>query len=128
MQKVAQIAEGHRVLTDFPYVAAHSMQPEMLDPSVNHYLELGGHWSSQPVLNELRAGQFDYVIIGQSNGAPRSWRGLTLFSGSILSEVEKEYKPFCQAGRFIFYARPGQQLDTQSDSLLRESGCKKLQQ
>jgi len=31
-------------------------------------------------------------------------------------------------GRFIFYARPGQQLDTQSDSLLRESGCKKLQQ
>lgn len=128
MQTVAQIAEGHRVLTDFPYVAAHSLQPEMLDPSVNHYLELGGHWSSQPVLNELRAGRFDYVIIGQSNGAPRSWRGLTLFSGSILREVEKDYKPFCRAGRFIFYARPGQQLDTQSDSLLRESGCRKLQQ
>lgn len=126
MQKVAQIAEGRRVLTDFPYVAAHSLQPEMLDPSVNHYLELGRHWSSQPVLNELRAGQFDYVIIGQSNGAPRSWRGLTLFSGSILREVEKDYQPLCQAGRFILYGRQGQQLETQSDAaLLKESGCTK---
>lgn len=127
MQKLAQIAEGRRVLTDFPYVAAHSLQPEMLDPSVNHYLELGGHWSSQPVLNELRAGQFDYVIIGENNGAPRSWRGLTLFSGSILREVEKDYQPLCKSGRFIVYARPGQQLDAQSDSaLLKESGCRKL--
>lgn len=128
IQKVAQLAEGRRVLTDFPYVAAHSLQPEMLDPSVNHYLELGGHWSSQPVLNEIRTGQFDYVIIGESNGAPRSWRGLTLFSRSILREVEEDYQPLCQAGRFMVYARPGQQLDTQSDSaLLKESGCKKIQ-
>lgn len=127
IQKVAQLAQGRRVLTDFPYVAAHSLQPEMLDPSVNHYLELGGHWSSQPVLNEVRAGQFDYVIVGQSNGAPRSWRGLTLFSGSILREVEKDYQPLCQAGRFIIYARPGQQLETPSDgALLKEAGCKKL--
>lgn len=127
LQKVAQLAQGRRVLTDFPYVAAHSLQPEMLDPSVNHYLELGGHWSSQPVLNELRAGEFDYVIIGENNGAPRSWRGLTLFSGSILREVEKDYQPLCRSGRFVVYVRPGQQLDTQSDSaLLKESGCKKL--
>ena len=127
MQNLAQLARGRRVLTDFPYVEAHSLQPEMLDPSVNHYLELGGHWSSQPVLNELQAGQFDYVIIGQSNGSPRSWRGLTLLSRSILREVEKDYQPLCRSGRFIVYVRPGQQLDTQSDSkLLNESGCKKL--
>ncbi|HJT54523.1 MAG TPA: hypothetical protein VJ848_11780 [Candidatus Angelobacter sp.] len=127
MQKLAQLAKGRRVLTDFPYVAAHSLQPEMLDPSVNHYLELGGHWSSQPVLNELRTGRFDYVIIGESNGAPRSWRGLTLFSGSILREVEQDYRPLCQADRFIIYARPGAQFDTESNlALLKGSGCKQI--
>lgn len=127
VQKLAQLAKGRRVLTDFPYVAAHSLQPEMLDPSVNHYLELGGHWSSQPVLNELRTRLFDYVIIGESNGAPRSWRGLTLFSASILREVEQDYQPLCQADRFMIYARRGEQFNIQTDSaLLKGSGCKQI--
>jgi hypothetical protein len=127
MEKLAQLADGRRVLTDFPFVAAHSLQPEMLDPSVNHYLELGRHWSSQPVLNEIRTRQFDYIIIGESNGAPRSWRGLTLFSGSILLEVEQDYQPLCRADRFIIYARPGENSSTQKDTpLLRGSGCKQI--
>lgn len=127
MQKLTQLASGRQVLTDFPYVAAHSLQPEMLDPSVNHYLELGGHWSSQPVLNEVRNRQFDYVIIGESNGAPRSWRGLTLFSESILRQVEQEYQPLCQADRFVIYARPGVQPNAPKETaLLKESGCKQI--
>jgi hypothetical protein len=127
MQELAQLANGRRVLTDFPFVAAHSLQPEMLDPSVNHYLELGSHWSPQPVLNELRNRQFDYVIIGENNGVPRSWRGLTLFSRSILQEIEQDYQPLCEADRFVVYIRPGEKLDRQQDTLLlNDSGCKQI--
>src|SRR5205823_3737238 len=35
--QLAQGIESHRVLSDIPYVAAHGRQPELLDPSVNHY-------------------------------------------------------------------------------------------
>ena len=100
---LARLVQGRRVLTDFPYVAAHSKDPELLDPSVNHYLELAKHWSSQPVQRELQNHEFDYVIIGLNAGSPRSWRGLTLISKSILRKIEAEYQLACSADRFAVY-------------------------
>ncbi len=124
-QRLAQLAVGRRVLTDFPYVAAHSSKPELMDPSVNHYLELARHWSSKPVLDEIENQEFDYVIVGESGGRPRSWRGLTLFSSSILRDVEKEYRLFCRADRFAVYVPGKRQLNPPADeSAFQEAGCR----
>lgn len=123
-EKLAQLAVGRRVLTDFPYVAAHSSKPELMDPSVNHYLELARHWSSKPVLDEVESQEFDFIIVGESGGRPRSWRGLTLFSGSILRDVEKEYRLFCRADRFAVYIPEKRELTPPIDgTAFAQAGC-----
>lgn len=123
-EKLAQLAVGRRVLTDFPYVAAHSSKPELMDPSVNHYLELARHWSSKPVLDEIENQEFDFIIVGESGGHPRSWRGLTLFSGSILRDVEKKYRLFCRADRFAVYVPEKRQSRPPVDeSAFAQAGC-----
>lgn len=126
---LARLVQGRRVLTDFPYVAAHSQDPELLDPSVNHYLELAKRWSSQPVQRELENHEFDYVIVGLNAGAPRSWRGLTLISKSILRKIDAEYRLACSSDRFAVYVPAGH-----SDAFVSErqswaeAGCHALEQ
>jgi hypothetical protein len=121
---LTQSLQRHRILADVPYLSAHSQQPEMLDPSVNHYLELAGRWSSDRIQNELRAGAFDYVIIGASNGQIHQWRGLTLFSGLILREIEKDYRPYCVGPRMNVYVPHARVVDdpTVRDAL-KKAGC-----
>ncbi|MFI5103375.1 MAG: glycosyltransferase family 39 protein [Terriglobales bacterium] len=127
--ELAQIVRGHRVLSDFPYVSAHGAQPELLDPSVNHYLELARRWSPQPVLEEVKRQDFDFVIVGLSGGQPRQWRGLTLFSGSILREIASDYRLACASDRFAVYVPGSRATDSHSDSAaterrLQNLGCK----
>lgn len=122
--ELAALARGHRVLSDFPYVTAHGKQPELLDPSVNHYLELAKYWSPQPVLEELQKQEFDYVIVGMSGGQPRQWRGLTLFSGSILKEISADYRLTCVSDRFAIYVPVKRTvLDPGAEGLLQTLGC-----
>ena len=122
--RLAQSLREHRVLSDIPYLAAHGKQPELLDPSVNHYLELAGHWSSKPIRDELQAGGFDYVIVGASDGQVRKWRGLTLFSDSILREIDRDYQFYCASRRIAVYV-PGNRATTDSaiHDVLEQTGC-----
>jgi hypothetical protein len=121
---LAQSLRGHRILADVPYLSAHSQQPEMLDPSVNHYLELTGHWSSEKIQTELQAGVFDYVIVGAGDGQIRKWRGLTLFSGSILRELEKDYRSYCIGRRMNVYVPQTRAVDDPTvRNALSKAGC-----
>jgi len=121
--KVALLMHGHRVLSDIPYIATHGDQPELLDPSVNHYLEIAGQWSAQPVLQELRSGRFDYVVMGLNGGRPRQWRGLTLFSTSILAQVQADYQPMCVTDRFaVFVPRLREIVGKAAD--FQKAGCR----
>jgi hypothetical protein len=119
---LAQAVRGRRVLSDLPYVSAHGVQPELLDPSVNHYLEIAGQWSPAPLLEELQSGRFDYVIVGLSEGRARQWRGLTLFSISILKQVDANYRPLCVAGRFAVYVPRSRAIDYQTEDF-KKAGC-----
>ncbi len=122
--ELAKLARGHRVLSDFPYVTAHGVQPELLDPSVNHYLELAKHWSPQPLLEEIKMRQFDFVIVGLSDGRPRQWRGLTLFSDSILHEISVDYHLACVSPRFAVYVPDNRVvLDLMDEGRLQALGC-----
>ncbi len=125
--ELAEMVRGHRVLSDFPYVSAHGTKPELLDPSVNHYLELARRWSPQPVLEEVKRQDFDFVIVGLSGGQPRQWRGLTLFSGSILREIASDYRLACASDRFAVYLPRSRALDSAgaaAERRLQDLGCK----
>lgn len=122
---LADLAQGRRVLSDFPYVSAHGVRPELLDPSVNHYLELAGYWSPQPVLDEVHRQDFDLVLVGLNGGQPRQWRGFTIFSHSILRQISADYRMSCASDRFAVYVptkRPV--LDPRVQERLFNLGCK----
>lgn len=126
---LTQSLQRHRILSDIPYLSAHSLQPELLDPSVNHYLELAGRWSSKPIQNELQADAFDYVIVGASDGQVRKWRGLTLFSGPILREIERDYRPYCIGHRMTVYVPVTRVIDDpEVRDALSSAGCKNTAQ
>lgn len=123
-RELAEIARGRHVLSDFPYVSAHGVQPELLDPSVNHYLELAGYWSPKRLLQEVHRQEFDLIFVGLSGGQPRQWRGLTLFSESILRQIAADYRLECMSDRFALYMpeRPVV-LDAASRARLQNLGC-----
>ena len=121
---LTQSLNEHRILSDIPYLSAHSREPELLDPSVNHYLELAGHWSSKQIQSELQAGAFDYVIVGASDGQVRKWRGLTLFSGPVLKEIEKDYRIYCISHRMAVYLPLTRNVDDPAvRNALTKAGC-----
>jgi hypothetical protein len=121
---LAQAMAGRRVLSDIPYVSAHGVRPELLDPSVNHYLEMAGHWSAQPLLQDLRAGSFDYVMVGLNGRRPRQWRGLTLFSTSILAQIDSAYRTLCASERVAVYVPRSRAVERSED--LKRAGCNQL--
>jgi hypothetical protein len=120
--KLAQIVAGRRVLSDIPYIAAHGERPELLDPSVNHYLEIARQWSPKPLLEDLRQGSFDYVIVGLNGRQPRQWRGLTIISPSILAQIGASYQPVCVSDRVaVFVPRYRAVADKIGD--FKRAGC-----
>lgn len=122
---LADLAQGRRVLSDFPYVSAHGVRPELLDPSVNHYLEIAGYWSPQPVLDEVHRQDFDLVLVGLNGGHLRQWRGLTIFSQTILRQVSADYRMACASDRFAVYVPTTRNvLDPRAQQRLYNLGCK----
>ena len=124
---LAEAFRGQRLLADVPYIAVHGRDPELLDPSVNHYLELAGRWSAKPVLQELEKQEFDYVVIGINDGHIRQWRGLTLFSGSILQGIDQSYRLLCISDRIAIYV-PRYRSVGNGETLkngLEQSGCRR---
>ena len=123
--KLAQLVAGKRVLSDMPYVAAHGERPELLDPSVNHYLELAKQWSPRPLIDDLQRGSYDYVIVGLNGRKARQWRGLTLFSTSILAQIEASYRPICASERVAVYV-PRVRAVADGVGNFEKAGCRPL--
>jgi len=97
--EVARALKGREYLSDNSFLAAQAKTPQILDPSVNHYLELAGRWSPQPIIDELNQQTFDVVALGLDKGHLLQWRGYTLFSPSILQAVKQNYELSCLTPR-----------------------------
>ena len=97
--ELAAALKGRELLSDLSYLAIQARNPELLDPSVNHYLELAGNWSPEPVLARLEARKYDFVVLGLNRGRVQQWRGVTLFSRPILRKIEEHYEVSCLTPR-----------------------------
>jgi hypothetical protein len=89
---------GHRILSTVPLVAAQGKNPEMIDPWVNTLLERTGEWSPKPVLRQIRAEEFDYVVVSVRRSThgppviPSSYRGVPRLSPPIMQQVRGSYR------------------------------------
>lgn len=100
-KELAMALKGREYLSDNSYLAAQASIPELLDPAVNHYMELAGLWKPRPIVEKLEARYYDAVLLGLDHGRVRQWRGFTLFSRSILTKVEENYKVACLARELV---------------------------
>lgn len=96
-----------RILTDLPMLSLQGRDPEFLDGFSTHSLELTGHWTSAPIVEEIRQRQFDVVILRRLT--PRavfrphpvgyrevaSWRGISEFSPEVVAALNENYNVYC---------------------------------
>ena len=124
--EVAHALRGREYLSDNSFLAAQAKTPQILDPSVNHYLELAGRWSPQPVIDELNQQTFDVVALGLDKGHLLQWRGYTLFSPSILQAVKRNYELSCLTPRLAVLMPRGDPHRNRDEILaqLSEAACR----
>jgi len=96
-----------RMISDVPLLSMKGHDPELLDDFALHSLELTGYWDAAPVIEELRQGQIDLVVLVHLTPhveyTPRpefsriviAWRGISELSPAIVSALNENYDVFC---------------------------------
>lgn len=96
-----------RLLSDWPYLEASSMEPEMLDPYFYHQLALQGLWSSKPIDTAVSEKSYDLVLLGgkdaeeQESFYVHSYRGYSDWNIETLASLREYYRPLCEVPGYI---------------------------
>lgn len=89
------LVRNAEVLTDIPYLGAHSKNPELLDSYFASILEERGLWKPDPIIRKVHARQYSLIMVALNSGGVRRYRGISFISPSIASEIRANYRPFC---------------------------------
>jgi hypothetical protein len=124
-------AAAHRhVLTDLPYVSAHSDAPELLDPFLMTQLEGAGEWDTTPVTNEIQQQRYDFVALTAYHEKLREYRRNAFVSPRLVAAILASYAPFCEtAGQGpkgferLLVLLPKRSIDAQLAGELERGGC-----
>jgi hypothetical protein len=92
-ESFASLVSGRRLLSTFPDITLLAATPEIPDPYLNRALELRRQWNSAPVVNEIDAGRFDFVVIGQNDKI--GWRGLRTWDDAMWGALRRSYRLGC---------------------------------
>jgi hypothetical protein len=121
--RAAQL-ERLTVLSDIPYLSAHSRRPELLDPFMNESLTGSGHWSPRPILANIEMQDYDAVFLRTNDGAVETWRGMPRFDPSILTALDQNYDVLCLArSTAVLAPRKRRPLDVQRASEILNDSC-----
>ena len=89
-----------KILSEDDYLLLHTYDPSLIDPFTVHSLELQGRWSAAGVVNDIRAGKYDLVILGGGYLIP-TYRNIALFGPAIVTALNEDYEVLCSAGQGI---------------------------
>ena len=86
-----------RVLSDLTTLNLHGRDPNLLDPFGAHVLELTGHWDSTPIVENLKRGDYDLIILTRTNylHTVASFRGVSYFSPDEVRIINERYEVLC---------------------------------
>jgi hypothetical protein len=89
--------EPFKILSDRPVFTVHGRDPDLLDPSTSHNMELAGHWDPSPSIENVRHGAYDLIIlIGTGNWHVISnYRGVAYFDPVIVQAMNENYRVLC---------------------------------
>lgn len=89
---------GRRLLSTYPDVTIHSINPEIPDPYLNSSFGLRGGWNSAPVVAQMNAGMFDLIVIGKGEAEARKgdgYRGIRDWDDGMWGALKGNYGLAC---------------------------------
>ncbi|MGB6200461.1 MAG: glycosyltransferase family 39 protein [Candidatus Acidiferrales bacterium] len=105
-----------RVLSDVTTMNVHGREPNLLDPFGAHMLELTGNWDPAPVVDNLKRGDYDLIVLTRAGflqdvPSPRgasalstenattifvpSYRGISYFGPEEVAIINDKYEVLC---------------------------------
>jgi hypothetical protein len=87
----------YRVLSDLTTMNVHGREPNLLDPFGAHLMELNGHWDPSPVVESLRRGDYDLIILTRVDfhHVVPNFRGISYFSPVEIQLINANYEVLC---------------------------------
>lgn len=83
-----------RILSDRPVFTVHGRDPDLLDPFTAHELELGRHWDSASIVENIEGGDYDLIVLEQWH-LVSNFRGVAYFSPVIVKAINENYRVLC---------------------------------
>jgi hypothetical protein len=121
-RKVQALLRGLHIFSTVPRMALFDREPTLMEPFLLSYLQRVGRFDTAPILERVRAGEFD-IVITEGAGFPDSWRGVPTTPPDLARSISSGYKPYCEVlGAVLQVPR-----DRLVDSILRpdwrDVGC-----
>lgn len=86
-----------KILSDRPVFTVHGRDPDLLDPFTSHELELAQNWDSSPIVENVRGGDYDLIILAGSRNPHlvSQFRGIAYFSPTLVKAINENYSVLC---------------------------------
>ncbi len=87
----------YRVLSDLTTMNLHGREPNLLDPFGARVMELNGYWDPSPVVEGLRHGDYDLIILTRVDfhHVVPNFRGISYFSPMEVKLINANYEVLC---------------------------------
>jgi hypothetical protein len=85
---------GHRILSTVPRLALIDPAPALTEPFLLSYLIRLGKIDPEPILRQVRNGDFDVVITLESS--EEDWRGIPHIAPILGEAISTAYRPHCR--------------------------------
>ena len=117
----------YRIISDIPFLAMKGHDPELLDAFAIHSLELMGRWDPSPLVEDIRRGKFDLIILRRLKPkvvfsphvevykSVANWRGVSEYGPAVVSAFNEYYDVFCASPFSVVLKPKGRHIDLSPD-------------
>jgi hypothetical protein len=85
---------GLHIFSTVPRIALLDQEPTLMEPFLLSYLQRAGRFDPAPILERVRAGEFD-VVITAGPEFQESWRGVPQVPPDLKRSIASVYEPYC---------------------------------
>jgi len=121
-RKVEGLLRGLHIFSTVPRMALFDREPALMEPFLMSYLERVGRFDPEPILERVRAGEFD-VVITEGAGFPALWRGVPTMPPDLARSISSSYEPYCAVLGVVLQVPHNRPVDSILRPDWREVGC-----
>jgi len=121
-RKVEARLRGLHIFSAVPRMALLDPAPALMEPYLLSYLQRVGRFDPAPILERVRAGEFDIVITPGAD-VPDFWRGVPMVAPDLKRSIASAYEPYCAVLGAVLNVPRNRLVDSISRADWRQVGC-----